>query len=118
MQARANLKRIGVDVPLFPETGYGIETAMQLRLLCEQLYTLFEEAQKKGLGYLLPVAFRMLHEARMSVGRPPTFMDLLDDLKGQELLDFEHAGKLIFGDEPEPDIDEPTDEDEDDEEPF
>lgn len=109
MQVRANLRRCGEEVPATPVSGNGIETGIQLRMLSERMYALLEEAHKKGLGYLLPVAFRMVHEARMSVGRPPNFLDLLDDLNGQEFIDFEHAGMLVFGDEPEPDIDEPED---------
>lgn len=112
MQVRANLRRIGEDVPSSPIDGNGIETGIQLRMLCEDLYKVLESAHRKGLGYLLPVAFRMVHEARMSVGRPPNFLDLLDELHGQEFIDFEHAGQLIFGDEPEPDIDEPSEDDE------
>ena len=117
MQVRANLRRIGEEVLTSPEDGNGIETGIQLRMLSEKLYTLLEEAHRKGLGYLLPVAFRMLHEAKMNVSRPPNFLDLLDELHGQEFIDFEHAGQLIFGDEPEPDIDEPVEE-EDDDEPY
>lgn len=118
-QVKANLRRIGTEVPSSPIDGNGIETGIQLRMLSEKLYGLLEEAHQKGLGYLLPVAFRMVHEARMSVSRPPNFLDLLDEMHGQEFIDFEHAGQLVFGDEPEPDIDEPSDSSEnDDEDPF
>lgn len=119
MQVRANMRRCGEEVLTTPEDGNGIETGIQLRMLCEDLYKVLESAHRKGLGYLLPVAFRMVHEARMSVSKPPNFLDLLDELHGQEFIDFEHAGKLVFGDEPEPDIDEPSEEEEDDDEmPF
>ena len=123
MQVKANLRRIGEEVLSSPIDGTGIETAIQLRMLCEELYKLLENAHKKGLGYLLPVAFRMVHEARMNVTTPPNFLDLLDEMQGQELIDFEHAGLLVFGDEPEPDIDEPADDEDeqtedDDEVPF
>lgn len=118
MQAKANLKRIGKEVSSTPEITSGIETAIQLRLLTEKLYDLLEEAHTKSLGYLLPVAFRMLHESKMAVNRPPTYIDLIDDLTGQEIIDFEHAGMMVFGDEPEPDIDEPVEEEDDENEPF
>lgn len=118
MQVRANLKRIGIEVPSMPEHDHDLETAFQLRMICEQLYGLLEEAHKQGLGYMLPVAFRMLHESKMETTRPPTYMDLFSDLEGQELMDFEHANKLVFGDEPERDIDEPSDDEEEDDVPF
>lgn len=119
-----------------------------LEALCARLYVLLGDAHVLGLSYLLPVAFRMLHNSNMtkfwreeevraipefytvncvapnslrpyavfdplgqlvkSPSYEPAHMgDLLDELGGQELLDFNHAVGLFFGDEPEPDIDEP-----------
>lgn len=117
MQVRGALLSQGTPVVSTPINN-DIETAIQLRMLTERLYTLFEDAHKKGLGLLLPVAFRTYHENNMAGKVPPNFIDLITELAGQELFDFEHATRLVFGDEPEPDIDEPKDIDEDETCPF
>lgn len=119
--------------------------------LSQRLYAVLVDAHLLGFGYLLPVAFRLLHNSNMSkqwteeetltitnpnytihratgdekiarkfvvlnpLGRlqrspsyfPPEIFEILEELKGQELLDYNHASTVVFGDEPEPDIDEP-----------
>lgn len=125
MQVKTTLVNAGAWVPTTPIT-HDDETRIQLRMLTERLYSLFEDAHLKGLGFLLPVAFRMFHEHKRNGTPPPNFKDLMSELDGQELMDFEHATKLFFGDEPEPDIDEPKafepfdteDDDDDDIMPF
>lgn len=123
-----------------------VNQAKALKALSDQLYVLLGTAHSLGLGMLLPVAFRVVHEANMSklwteqeiaqvpagyateerptggdrrflvtdpfgkIVKSPSYReanlhDLLDELAGQELLDYNHASNLIFGDEPEPDID-------------
>lgn len=39
---------------------------------------------------------------------PANLKDLFDELEGQEVMDFETVVKMVFGEEPEPDIDEPV----------
>ena len=111
MQVRAYLKKEGQECPTVPVHDDHFERAMQLRMLSERLYTLLEDTHKIGMGYLLPVAFRLVHESKMDPSNPPRIHDLLDELDGQELLNFDHATGLFFGDEPEPDIDEPDEDD-------
>lgn len=135
----------------FTPTGVLNETrvhkAKALDALCDRLYVLLGDAHALGLAYLLPVAFRIVHQSNMSklwteaeikvltpdytvkkvandvdrqylvhdplgkVLKSPSYcranlQDLIDELEGQELLDYHHASSLIFGEEPEPDVDE------------
>lgn len=118
-----------------------VDQAKALKGLCDRLYVLFGDAHTLGLSYLLPVAFRMVHQANMAklwtgeevANLPPGFTcervssglrrylvknslgnkikspsfqpvnlsDLLDEMSGQELLNYEQASGLVFGDNAE-----------------
>lgn len=127
-----------------------VDKVQALDALADRLYVLLGDAHALGMGYLLPVAFRMVHESNMSklwtreevsgplmedsydaelvaegtdrpflvkswtgkVVKSPSYnpapiADLFDDLAGQEYFDYKSCSRLFFGDEPEPDIDEP-----------
>jgi hypothetical protein len=50
-----------------PETGeYDVDQAEALDGLCDRLYCLLGDALSVGMGYLLPVAFRIVHESNMT----------------------------------------------------
>lgn len=133
---------------------FKVNKVAALDALADRLYVLLGDAHTFGLAYLLPVAFRMVHESNMSklwtnkeveslgetnnnctvvdsgsarpylvtspfgkILKSPSYLpvdlrSLFDELEGQELLDFHHATRLVFGDAPEPDVDEPEEEDE------
>ncbi len=128
-----------------------VRQAKALDGLCDRLYVLLGDAHTLGLGLLLPVAFRRVHESNMSklwtrqeltannnhglqfvqvidtddynvrayvarnssgkVIKSPSYQpanldDVIDELHGQEILDFNHVEKIIYGDAPPPDIEE------------
>ena len=109
LQVKEHRSLEGLETLSAPEVTCLEEQAYQLRSLAERVYDLLNEAHDKGYGYLLPVAFRVVHNAKMG-GKPPEILDLLDDLGGQELMNFGEATYLVFGDTQEPDIDEEEDE--------
>lgn len=131
--------------------------------LCDRLYVLLGDAHSIGLGFLLPVAFRMVHESNMTklwtleekrmaeqtttnltfeqavpfapsdnegellaeankryyIARnqdgkvikspsyqPVDFYTLFDDIEGHDIQDFSHGHRIVYGDAPEPTIEE------------
>lgn len=130
-----------------PGTGeYDVDKVETLDSLCDRLYCLLGDALSVGLGYHLPVAFRIVHESNMTklwtaaevaalprvtdvtyelvapgtdrpylvcdpLGKvlksksycPADLHELFDELDGQQLMCFNQATQLMFGNAPEPD---------------
>jgi len=134
-----------------------VDQCLALDGLCDRLYVFLGDVHTLGFGFILPVAFRRVHESNMSklwtwkevamaeetttnltfdfVGKgdpikvadnercylarnqigkiikspsyePAALQDLLDDLHGQEIMSFDRATEIIYGDAEEPSVDE------------